>query len=181
MTCKDGCKCEEKTRLFADDFDDANYGLTVAEMRRNTLSKPSTPCIKIVTDDPNQFQKAHSTDAGYDILADQAILIRSNDKVLVDTGLKVAIPAGYVGIIKSRSGLAAKHSLEVGAGVIDCGYTGEVRVLIYNHSYRDYEIGRGDKVAQMVIVPICMLPVKLVGSLEDSERGEGGFNSTGYK
>jgi dUTP pyrophosphatase len=99
---------------------------------------------------------------------------------LVSTDLKVAIPKGYVGLLKSRSGLATKHRIEHGAGVIDCGYTGEIKVLLQNHSIRNYHVNVDDKIAQMVIVPICTLPVKLVGSLNDSERGEKGFNSSGY-
>jgi len=137
--------------------------------------------IKIVTDNPDQFKKAHDTDGGYDILSNLAMVVRSGDRTLIPTGLKVAIPIGYVGIIKSRSGLSAKHSIEVCAGVIDYGYTGDVGVLLQNHGYKDYHIDKGDKIAQMVIVPICIMQVELVGSLDDSERGENGFNSTGYK
>jgi dUTP pyrophosphatase len=136
--------------------------------------------VKIVTDNPNQFQKNHDTDGGYDILASESVVIHSDGQALITTGLKVAIPKGYVGLIKSRSGLAAKHGLETGAGVIDHGYTGEIRVLLHNFSAITYRVDATDKIAQMVIVPICTLPVELVESLEDSERGEKGFNSSGY-
>lgn len=163
MSCN--CKCKE-TRLMSDDFNDAQYEL---------------PTIKIVTDNPNQFQKAYSTDGGYDILASRAGIIRANDTLLVSTNLKVSIPKGYVGLLKSRSGLATKHRIEHGAGVIDCGYTGEVKVLLQNHSTKDYHVNVDDKVAQMVILPICRFPVQLVGSLDDSARGGKGFNSSGYK
>ena len=138
--------------------------------------------IKIVTEDPNQFQKAHDGDAGFDIIASMPIIAPALDRVLVSTGLKVAIPRGYVGFLKSRSGLALKHGLEVGAGVIDYGYTGEVKVLIHNHSSQAYHINAGDKIAQMVVLPIWdKHNVELCWSLDDSERGKGGFNSTGYK
>ena len=137
--------------------------------------------IKIVTDDPNQFQKTYSWDAGYDILASLPIIAPACDRVLVSTGLKVSIPEGYVGFLKSRSGLAVKHGLEVGAGVIDCGYTGEIKVLIHNNSQTPYNIEAGDKIAQMIILPIHRDKVELVDSLDKSSRGEGGFNSTGYR
>ena len=165
------CKEENKSnspkssRLYANEYD---YSVVI-------------PTIRIVTDNPDQFQKAHSTDGGYDIISSRVIVIPARDRVLVPTDLRVAIPAGYVGLLKSRSGLATKHGIEHGAGVIDCGYTGEILVLMQNHSEVDYTIDSGDKIAQMLIVPICQYKVELVGSLDDSERGEAGFNSTGYK
>lgn len=138
--------------------------------------------IKIVTNDPDQFQRAHGGDAGFDILASMGLMLPAMDRALVSTGLRVAVPLGYVGFLKSRSGLALKHGLEVGAGVIDHGYTGEVKVLLHNHSQLPYKIEAGDKIAQMVILPIWdKTAVELVESLDDSERGKGGFNSTGYK
>ena len=138
--------------------------------------------IKIVTDNPDQFQKAHEGDAGFDIIASLPVIAPAGDRVLVSTALKVAIPKGYVGFLKSRSGLALKHGLEVGAGVIDHGYTGEIKVLIHNHSQTAHYINLGDKIAQMVILPIWgKNAIELVESLDDSERGKGGFNSTGYK
>lgn len=136
--------------------------------------------MKIVRETEAQFQKAHSTDAGYDIVANQDITIREGDQALVSTGLKVAIPDGYVGILKSRSGLAVKHRIEVGAGVIDCGYTGEVKVLLHNNSpCRPFIVQAGDKIAQMVVLPIYTGFANIVDSLEDTDRNEGGFGSTG--
>lgn len=139
------------------------------------------PQVKIVTNNPDQFQKAHKTDAGYDILSEEEILVKAKSRQVISTGLKVSIPKFYAGIIKSRSGLAVKHGIHVGAGIIDCGYTGEIKVLLYNHSDEHYLVKPGDKIAQMLIMPIFVGPVYLVESLEDTERGENGFNSTGYK
>lgn len=151
------------------------------KLKTAIIYQKSGPVIDIVTDDPKQFHKAHEADGGYDIVASQITVISAGSRALVSTGLKVGIPFGYVGILKSRSGLATKHGLEHGAGVIDSGYTGEVKVLIQNHSNIDYTVDHGDKIAQMLIIPIATIPVKRVKSLEDSERGEGGFNSTGTK
>ena len=135
--------------------------------------------IKVVSEVEGQFKKAHDTDAGYDILAYMDGAIKPNSSLLISTGLQVAIPKGYVGIIKSRSGLSVKSGIDVGAGVIDCGYTGEVKVLLRNTSDKWFDYSKGDKIAQMVVVPICPFQVLNVKSLGKSARGAGGFNSTG--
>jgi dUTP pyrophosphatase len=179
---------EERIRIYANDYDvddTIEYRVTKGEpvIIPEGYSWELCPCqdtIKIVTENPDQFQKAHDYDGGYDILTDRDYIVPAWGKVMATTGLKVAIPKGYVGLIKSRSGLAARHDLEKGAGTIDYGYTGEIMVIIRNNSSKLYDISAGDKVAQMVIVPICQLPVQLVGSLDDSERAEKGFNSSGY-
>lgn len=136
--------------------------------------------MKVKTSISNQFKKAHKDDAGYDILASEYVIVYPGKKALVSTGLTVAIPKGFVGIIKSRSGLAARHDLEHGAGVIDSGYRGEVKVLLRNFGHEPYEIFFGDKIAQMVILPIFDGEVEFVDSLDETERSENGFNSTGY-
>ncbi len=136
--------------------------------------------IEIVTDVKGQFEKAHPTDAGFDLLANVTGHIEPGKSMLVSTGLKVAIPKGYVGIIKSRSGLSVKHGIDIGAGVIDCGYTGEVRVLMRNTADTWFDYQAGMKIAQMVLMPICPFKVHKVDSLDDTERGQHGFNSTGY-
>lgn len=141
-------------------------------------------CIKIYAINESglegQFKKAHKYDAGYDLLSTEDYIIHARDKAIVKTGLKVLIPKGYVGIIKSRSGLAAKHDLEHGAGVIDAGYTGEVLVLLRNHSDSTYIVHKGDKIAQMLILPVPQFETITVKELPDTKRGANGFNSTGY-
>ena len=136
--------------------------------------------IEYVTDIPNQFQKAHEADAGYDIVANENFVLNGNTRELISTGLYVSIPEGYVGIIKSRSGLSTNHSIDIGAGVVDSGYTGEVKVCFINSGPEEFPISIGDKIAQMVIVPICTMQATKVQNLQDSERGDNGFNSTGY-
>lgn len=136
--------------------------------------------IKIVTNVPNQFMKAHKTDAGYDLLADETHVVYANDSRLISTGLKVGIPKGYVGIIKARSGLSVKHGIDVGAGVVDCGYTGDVGVLLRNTSKEAFRVNKGDKIAQMVVIAISPYEVLKVNSLDNSDRGSKGYNSTGY-
>ena len=123
--------------------------------------------------------RAHETDAGYDLYSNEEVMIAAQEKVLVSTGVKMAIPSGYFGKIFSRSGLAVKSDLEVGAGVIDSGYRGEVKVLLRNHSGIPKIIKRGEKIAQIVFLPYVTFNMSFVSSLNESDRGEAGFESTG--
>ena len=97
---------------------------------------------------------------------------------VIDTGVHMQIPESCVGFVKSKSGLNENHGLTA-EGVIDCGYTGSIRVKLYNHTTEPYHFKAGDKIAQLVILPCVLLPLEEVDSLEDTERGEGGFGSTG--
>ena len=118
--------------------------------------------------------------AGADLYAclEEAVSILPGQTVKIPTGLAMEIPEGYVGLIKSKSGLNVKHGLTA-EGVIDAHYTGSIRVKIYNHTSQSYRFKAGDKIAQLVIVP-CLLPtLELVNSLEETDRGENGFGSTG--
>jgi dUTP pyrophosphatase len=96
----------------------------------------------------------------------------------MDTGVHVEIPEGYVGFIKSKSGLNVRYGLTAD-GVIDAHYTGSIAVKLYNHTRHAYQFKAGDKIAQLVIVP-CLLPeLEVVDSLEETDRGDNGFGSTG--
>ena len=118
--------------------------------------------------------------AGYDLYASEAITIKSKNKALVSTSLAIAVPLGTYGRIAPRSGLASKHFLDTGAGVIDADYRGEVKVLLFNFSDADYDVKQGERVAQLVLERIVTPEVVEVQSLEASVRGAGGFGSTGY-
>lgn len=97
---------------------------------------------------------------------------------LFDTGVHIQLPKNTVGFLKSKSGLNVKYGI-TSEGVIDAGYTGSIMVKLYNHSDKTYRVRKGDKISQLVILP-CLLPeLEVVGSLEDTERGTGGFGSTG--
>ena len=124
---------------------------------------------------------AHVHDAGMDLYASESMLIKAGDRVLVPTGIAMAIPAGYVGLIWDKSGMAAKFGLKTMAGVIDAGYRGEVKIVIHNLSSADYTIEKGMKVAQMLIQPVVQMPLTEVDTLDDTSRGVGGFGSTGLK
>jgi dUTP pyrophosphatase len=94
-----------------------------------------------------------------------------------DTGVHVAIPAGYVGLLTSKSGLMAKGITS--RGTIDCGYIGSIKAVLFNHSHNYVIIEKGQKITQLVILPIITPELELVDSLEDTDRGAGGFGSSG--
>lgn len=122
--------------------------------------------------------RAHSTDAGLDLRSPVDIFVPAKESVCIDTGVCVELPENTVGMVKSKSGLNVRHGLQC-EGVIDVGYTGSICVKIYNNSERNYFIRKGDKIAQLVVLP-CLFPVpELVEELDETERGTGGFGSTG--
>lgn len=150
--------------------------------------------MKIMLDDGAKMPtRAHETDAGLDLYAMDDFIVSGSTasnavvgwesavivgKAIHDTGVHVEIPKGYVGMVKSKSGLNVKHGLTA-EGVIDCGYTGSIVVKLYNHTGKAYKFKKGDKIAQLVIMPIITPELELVSSLEETERGEGGFGSSG--
>ena len=121
---------------------------------------------------------AHKTDAGADLRSPVDAVVPARESVVIDTGVHVEIPEGYVGMLKSKSGLNVKHNL-IGEGVIDSGFMGSIRVKLYNHSGERYYIRRGDKITQLVILPVMLPDLEQVDRLDDTERGCGGFGSTG--
>lgn len=122
--------------------------------------------------------RAHPWDAGLDLYAMEDGYIRANQSRTFDTGTHIAIPEGCVGLVKSKSGLMCNHGI-VTDGTIDAHYTGPIKVCLFNQGGSKYEVKAGDKIAQLVIVP-CVLPrLELVDSLEETDRGDNGFGSTG--
>lgn len=122
--------------------------------------------------------RAHKTDAGLDLLSPMHKVIRANDWESIDTGVHVEIPVGYVGMITSKSGLMAKEGI-TSRGTIDSGYTGSIKAVLFNHSKKDYIVEKGQKITQLVLIPIITPNVEIVDSLEETERGSDGFGSTG--
>ena len=123
--------------------------------------------------------KASEDDAGYDLYAFEPATVPVWGSYLVKTKIKLALPIGVYGRIASRSGLALKHNIEVGAGVVDRNYRGEICVLLRNFSGVPYEIKKGDRIAQMIITPYRSVQVEETENLADSSRGTGGFGSSG--
>lgn len=121
--------------------------------------------------------RAHKDDAGLDLLAMHSAVIPPCGHTNVETGIHAEIPRGYVGLLTSKSGLMSKGITS--RGTIDCGYTGSIKAVLYNHSHKCIEIEAGQKITQMVIVPIITPELEVVDSLEETERSDGGFGSSG--
>lgn len=122
--------------------------------------------------------KAHESDAGFDLYTREDGYVAPNGWYICDTGVHMEIPKGYVGFLKSKSGLNVKHGLR-GEGVIDSGYTGSIVAKIYNDTDKLYAFNKGDKVIQIVLLPIPDVDLIEVDTLEETERGNGGFGSSG--
>lgn len=129
--------------------------------------------------DPGAYmpERAHDEDAGLDLRAKESAWVHPEEFIVIDTGVHVAVPHGYVGLITSKSGLMAQGI--TCRGTIDSGYTGSIRAVLYNHSKNGILVTAGDKICQLVLVPIIAPELELVAELEETERGDGGFGSTG--
>ncbi|MCH8558789.1 MAG: dUTP diphosphatase [Balneolia bacterium] len=121
--------------------------------------------------------------AGMDLRAavEDSVVIKAGDRTLIPTGLSIALPVGYEAQIRPRSGLAIKKGITMlnSPGTIDADYRGEVKLIVINHGNEEVEIKRGDRVAQMVIAPVVQARIIEVEELSETERGDGGFGSTG--
>lgn len=130
--------------------------------------------------DPSAYmpERAHSLDAGLDLRAPYKICVYRHGSATIDTGVHVEIPEGYVGLLKSKSGLNVRYGI-TSEGVIDEGYTGSIVVKLYNNGPGTVEIQTGSKISQLVILPVLRPELELVDELEETERGNNGFGSTG--
>ena len=121
---------------------------------------------------------AHPWDGGMDLYASERKVVRANDWAAIETGVHIAIPEGYVGVCASKSGLMANHGLTC-RGIIDSHFVGAMKAIVFNHSGKDYIFEKGDKVTQMLIMRCEHPELELVDELEDTDRGDCGFGSTG--
>ncbi len=136
--------------------------------------------MKIMLDEGAKMpQFAHPWDGGLDLFANEDGYIRSNQFRTFDTGTHIAIPEGFVGLLRSRSGMMVNHGITAGEGTIDAHYVGSIRVCLFNNGGSRYEVKKGDKIAQLVITPCAHPHLELVDSLEETDRGSNGFGSTG--
>ena len=122
--------------------------------------------------------RAHDTDAGLDLLSPVDTVIPAHGAVTVDTRVHIELPPNTAGFLKSKSGLNVKYGI-TSEGVIDVGYNGSIVCKLYNHSNMDYEIKRGDKITQLVVMKIDIPELNVVDEFKKTERGNGGFGSTG--
>jgi len=129
------------------------------------------------------YQSAHA--AGLDLLAavagDAPLILAPGRHAMVPTGLTIALPPGFEAQVRPRSGLAAKHGVTVlnSPGTVDADYRGEINVLLINHGPAPFTIQRGERIAQMVIAPVVQVRLVAASALSETERGSGGFGSTG--
>jgi len=124
-------------------------------------------------------ERAHDDDAGLDLRTTEDVMLWPGMSHCFDTGVHMAIPKGYFGKIESKSGLNVKHGVVSCGGTIDSGYTGSIVVKLYNLGEKGYLFRAGDKIAQIVIQPCIAPELELVSVLDETERGDGGFGSTG--
>ena len=122
-------------------------------------------------------------DAGYDLRSADNAIVPARSRHTVNTGVSIALPAGYVALVHPRSGLAAKHGITVlnAPGTVDAGYRGQMLITLVNHSEEDFEIFRGDRIAQMLFQKFESARFVHVTELPGSQRGSAGFGSTGVK
>jgi len=150
------------------------------------VSPETTPplAVQVVRLDPDLPlpSYAHPGDAGADLRTTVDVTLEPGERALVPTGIALALPVGYVALVHPRSGLAARHGLSIvnTPGTVDAGYRGEVKVLLVNHDLREaVSLRRGDRVAQLVLQRVEQAVFEEVDRLPDSERGAGGYGSTG--
>jgi dUTP pyrophosphatase len=127
---------------------------------------------------------AHPGDAGADLVSTEALRLEPGQRALVGTGVRIALPEGFAAFVVPRSGLAAKHGITVvnAPGTVDAGYRGEIKVSLLNtDSNAAYDVAVGDRIAQLIVMPVTRARFIPVDALDESVRGAGGFGSTGYQ
>lgn len=131
--------------------------------------------------DPGAYvpERAHGMDAGLDLRTPKYVYVPAHGSVCIDTGVHVELPAGTYGKLESKSGLNVKHGVVSLGGVIDEGYTGSIVAKLYNMSDEDYAFNAGEKVVQMIVQPYLAPGIEIVPELGETDRGDGGFGSTG--
>jgi len=135
--------------------------------------------VKLLNENARVPSLGSSGAAGFDICSTDRVEILPLHRILVSTGISIKLPVGVYGRIAPRSGLAVKNGIHVGAGVIDRDYRGEIKVLLFNLSSESFTVNPGDRIAQLICEHYETPPIKVVDELDSTERGEGGFGSTG--
>lgn len=138
------------------------------------------PVLKLDVDLPTPSH-SHPGDGGTDLYARADTVLEPGQRQMVPTGIAVAIPDGYAGLVVPRSGIAFRHGIGVvnGPGLVDSGFRGELKVILVNHGSEPHKIVRGDRIAQLVVVPVAVQEFIEVDELPQSVRSDGGFGSTG--
>ena len=146
-----------------------------------TLTEENTMTMKVMLLNEHAMAPVRKSvsAAGYDLFSSVDTSIPARGMGRVDTGISISIPLDCYARVAPRSGLTWGHSINVGAGVVDSDYRGEIKVILFNHSDVPFKVKKGDRIAQLILEKIYTIPVEVVDSLEQTERGDGGFGSTG--
>ncbi|XP_054070320.1 deoxyuridine 5'-triphosphate nucleotidohydrolase, mitochondrial isoform X1 [Rissa tridactyla] len=151
--------------------------------KRQKGSVPEEPTARLrftkLSENASTPSRGSARAAGYDLYSAYDCVIPPMEKAVVKTDIQIALPSGCYGRVAPRSGLAAKHFIDVGAGVIDEDYRGNVGVVLFNFGKETFEVKKGDRIAQLICERIFYPELEEVQTLDDTERGEGGFGSTG--
>lgn len=135
--------------------------------------------VKLLNSNARAPSRQTSGAAGYDVFSSHDVVVPSCGRMRVDTGVAIALPEGTYGRLAPRSSLAYYGGIDIGGGVIDYDYRGEISIIVFNHSGLPFEVKKGDRIAQLIIERIATPPVVIVDTLDETKRGEGGFGSTG--
>tara|TARA_B110000967_G_C18869389_1_gene554530 strand:- start:1234 stop:1656 length:423 start_codon:yes stop_codon:yes gene_type:complete len=137
--------------------------------------------VQLLNDNAYPPKRANEYAAGYDLYASENCIIDPHKHSIIKTGISIQLPPNTYGRIAPRSGFTVKKHTHIGAGVIDCDYRGEVGIVVFNlDSEKKIVIEKGNKIAQLIITPILTPVVTIIDILDESDRGSGGFGSTGY-
>lgn len=142
-------------------------------------SRPNTLAVKRLRPSATLPTRGSAEAAGLDLYNSDPVEIPAGGRALVKTGIAISLPPGYYGRVAPRSGLAVKNGIDVGAGVIDSDYRGEVGVLLFNFGSDVFRAEAGTRVAQLIVEPVMLVQPVEVSDLDDTQRGAGGFGSTG--
>jgi len=135
--------------------------------------------VKLLSPDAKVPTRATEFSAGLDLSSIEDTVVPANKWIAIPTGISIQIPKDCYARVAPRSGLAFKHGIQVGAGVVDSDYTGEIKVILFNHGSSDFEVKKGDRIAQLIFEKIYTDYFVEVEELDDTVRGDGGFGSTG--
>lgn len=136
--------------------------------------------VKILEKEGRPPARSNPSDAGADIFSSESLMIHPGERATVSTGIALEIPEGFYGRVAPRSGLAAKHGIDVLAGVVDSSYRGEIKVVLINTDrHNTFHVEKGDRIAQLIVESHFNFPFSEVADLSDSSRGQFGFGSSG--
>ena len=155
--------------------------MTTESLKKQKLESSQSLKVYLRSSNAKLPTKGSALAAGYDLYSSEDAKIPAHGQGLVSTDISIIVPVGTYGRVAPRSGLAVKHGISTGAGVIDADYRGEVKVVLFNHSDKEFEIKQGDRIAQLVLERIVNADIEQIDleGLEKTDRGEGGFGSTG--